>query len=57
MAKANRNAYKGGISPTPRENIQTGELIIDCQTLDNLNLKPVNRVGIPGNKHVGVNNV
>ena len=43
MAQANRNSYKGGISSQTQE-------ILTHQEIDNLNLKSINRVGIPGNK-------
>ena len=58
MAKANQEAYHGGTGSGIGRPIQTSETVpdvepIDWQALDNSNLKPINRVGIPGNKHVG----
>ena len=43
MAKGNRKVYRGGISSQTQE-------ILTHQEIDNLNLKPINRVGISGNK-------
>ena len=47
MAKANQRIYKQGQSPTSK--VQQIK-----QDRDNALLNPINRVGIHGNKHVGV---
>ena len=49
MSKGNQKSYHGGISPRTMRITRTGDSI-DWQALDNSNLKPVNRTGIPTNK-------